>query len=476
MTLLISDESAAIALCAEGAVLSEAGDLAAAIARYEQAVNVAPAVLELHLILANAQQLAGRPLDARATLRHALRVAARADAVSDFALGKALIDAGAGADAVGCFRRVRAEYPGDAAAASALAAALREAQQPDDAWTEVSAALRMAPQDPVVLLTAALIRHDLSDFAGALEFCDRSLAIRPDASGVHVTRGYLRHLLGDESGAWTDFESRTLPEPSTATPRWRGEALDGKSILVIGEQGVGDQFQFLRFVHHPSLGAASRVIVACQPEAVPLLRASGYNAVARDETVFADYYVPMLSLPLLLGVNRDWRGAGSTYIATTDAPTVAHPRATRVGLVWAGNPEHRNDAVRSLPPSLLHGLLHTQPRVQFVSMQHGVAATDLPPGIAAHHSGGDWLATARELCTLDLLITVDTGIAHLAGALGMSVWLLVPHVPDWRWGACGSRTPWYPSVRLFRQPARGDWSRVLTNVSAALSSAVLSAR
>lgn len=476
MTPILSDESAAITLCAEGAVLSDAGDHATAIARYEQAVNVAPAMLELHLILANAQQLAARPLDARATLRRALRVAERADAVSDFTLGKALVDAGAGADAVGCFRRVRAEYPGDVSAAAALAAALRDAQKPDDAWTEVSAALRMAPNDPVVLLTAALIRHDLSDYAGAREFCDRSLEIRPDASGVHVTRGYLRHLLGDEAGAWADFESRPLPEPLTAMPRWRGEALDGKSILVLGEQGVGDQFQFLRFVHHPSLGAASRVIVACQPDAVSLLRASGYNAVSRDETVFADYYVPMLSLPLLLGVSGDWRGAGVTYIAATNVAQQPSPRTTRVGLVWAGNPEHRNDAVRSLAPSLLHGLLHTHPRVQFVSMQHGAAAADLPPGVAEHHDGGDWLATARELCTLDLLITVDTGIAHLAGALGMSVWLLVPHVPDWRWGASGSRTPWYPSVRLFRQPERGDWSRVLTNVHAALSGAVLAAR
>ena len=476
MTPIASDQSAAITLCADGALLGDAGNVAGAIACYAQAVQMAPSLLELYLILANAQQLAGRPLDARATLRRALRSADRVDAANDFTLGKALVDAGAGADAVGCFRRVRTEHPRDVVAVSALAAALRDAQQPDDAWTEASTALSMAPEDPVVLLTAALIRHDLSDPAGALEFCNRSLAIRPDAGNALVTRGYLRHLLGDETGAWIDFESRPLPEPSTPTPRWRGEALDGKSLVVIGEQGVGDQFQFLRFVHHPSLSAASRVIVACQPDAVPLLRASGYNAVPRAETVFADYYVPMLSLPLLLGVNGDWPGAGSTYIAVPGVQREPDLRAPRVGLVWAGNPEHRNDAARSLAPSLVHSLLHTHPRVQFVSLQHGVPAAELPQGIAEHHDAGDWLATARELCTLDLLITVDTGIAHLAGALGMSVWLLVPHVPDWRWGASGSRTPWYPSMRLFRQPARGDWSRVLTNVSAALSGAVLSAR
>ena len=471
MTPMLSAETSAITLCAEGAVLHDAGDTAGAIDRYANAVALAPAVLSLHLILANAQLLDGRTLDARATLRGALKVALRPDAATEFTLGKALVDAGAGADAVQCFRRVRAEFPGDAAAACALAAALREAHRPDEAWKEVEAAIRMTPADPVALLTAALIRHDLSDFAGALRWCDKSLEVRPDAAGARVTRGYLRHLTGDPAGGWRDFEARPLPRPETAARPWLGEPLAGMSILVVGEQGVGDQFQFLRFVHHPALQAAARVVVSCQPDAVSLLSASGYDAVARDVTIATDWYVPLLSLPHVLDLDARWVGTEGPYITVPDSRTRDSSHAKRVGIVWSGNPAHRNDAARSIPSGLLDAVLHAHPGITFVCMQHGAQGDELP--LLQRQPSGDWLATARQLCALDLLVTVDTGIAHLAGALGVPTWLLVPHVPDWRWGTSGNSSPWYPSVRLFRQPSRGDWSRTLTNVSAALSAVAI---
>jgi tetratricopeptide (TPR) repeat protein len=476
VTSTLTAESAAIALCAEGAVLSDTGDADGAIDCYRRAVDFAPAMLSLHLILANAQQLSGRTLAARDTLRAALRLADRPYAAADFTLGKALVAAGAGADAVPCFRRVRAEFPDDAAASAALAAALRDAHRPHDAWREIQVALRMAPHDPVALLTAAQIRHDLSDFVGALQWCDKSLSARPESDSARVTRGYLRHLLGDAAGGWRDFEARPLPRPDTAAQMWRGEPLHGLSLLVIGEQGVGDQFQFLRFVRHPALQAAARVVVACQPDSVSLLRACGYDAIARDQVVVTDRYVPMLSLPLLLGSAGEDVANGShddiPYIALSAAPARKASHIPRVGIVWAGNPAHRNDAARSIPSKLLHALFRAHPNVRFVCLQHGSAATELSDGSCEHSDTGDWLATARVLHTLDLLISVDTGVAHLAGAMHVPVWMMVPHVPDWRWGVRGSSTPWYPSMRLFRQPSRGDWVRVLTNVSAALRTLV----
>lgn len=469
----VSAESMAIALCADGAARADAGDMTAAIERYQRAVDTAPTLLDLHLILANAQHLRGDVLTARATLRRALKCAARPDVTSEFTLGKALVDAGAGADAVPCFRRVHAERPDDAAAASALASALREAQQPEKAWTGMQAALRLAPTDPVVLFTAAMIRHDLADYAGAMRWCQRSLDLRPDAPGVTIFRGYLRHLLGDAAGGWHDFEARPRPRPDTAAALWTGESLEGRSLLVIGEQGVGDQFQFLRFVQHPMVQAASRVVISCQPDAVSLLRASGYTAVARDTAVFTDFHVPLLSLPLVLGEGADWRGWGDAYLgAPGAAPRTVSP-VKRVGLVCAGNPAHRNDAARSMPSSILHVLRHSHPGLQFVDMQHGVCDTEQRTAQWERAVCTDWNSTAESLRTLDLLITVDTGIAHLAGALGVPVWILLPLVPDWRWGASGNRTAWYPVARLFRQPTRGDWSRVVTNVSAALSAATL---
>ena len=475
MTTLVSDESAALMLCTEGAARADAGDHAGAIACYRTAVTQAPELLPLHLILANAEILAGDTMAARSTLRRAIRVAQRPDVASEFSLGKALVDAGAGADAVPCFRRARTERPHDAGAASALASALREAQRPDDAWTEITHALTLAPRDPVVLLTAALIRHDLSDYAGALDWVNRSLLERADSQGARVTRGYLRHLLGDTLGGWQDFEARALPQPGNAARAWQGESLAGCSIAVLGEQGVGDQIQFLRFVRHAALSAASRVVVTCQAEAVSLLRAAGFDAIARGEQVQTDFFVPMLSLALRLDVSADWRATDGddAYLHLPQQTEQSIGKLRRVGVVWSGNQAHRNDAVRSIPISVLDGLAHSHPGVQFVCMQHGVTTASMPMGQWETNPHGDWLETAQQLCTLDLLISVDTGIAHLAGAMGIPVWILVSHVPDWRWGNSGNTTPWYPSARLFRQPQRGDWSRVLTNVSAALNCAMV---
>jgi len=470
----LAGEALGVALCMEGTALSDKGDMPGALAHYQAAVEAAPGVLSLYLILSNAQALSGDTLGARATLRTAARVSSRFDLESEFTLGRALVDAGAGADAVRCFRRVSAELPRDAGAAAALAAALRDAQQPVDAWREVQRALRLAPNDPVAALTAAQIRHDLADYEGAMAWCEKSLALRPDSSGARVTRGYLRHLTSDSRGGWSDFEARPLPAPRNSVALWRGESLSGRSILVLGEQGVGDQFQFLRFVMHPALQAATRVVVAVQRDAVLLLRASGYDAVARDDVVQTDVYVPLLSLPLLLEVDADWRAElEAPYLVLPESLQRRRGAIKRVGVVWAGNPAHRNDAVRSIPAAAMHGLLQAHPSLTFVCMQHDVRDVDLPIDRWERPRAGDWLATARELCTLDLLITVDTGIAHLAGALGIPVWILLPHVPDWRWGTGGQRTPWYAAARLFRQPARGDWSRVITNVSAALAASVL---
>ena len=277
----------------------------------------------------------------------------------------------------------------------------------------------------------------------------------------------------DASGGWSDFESRALPRPETDAQLWAGEPLAGRTLLLLGEQGIGDQFQFLRYAQHPRILAANRVVIACQAEAVSLLREAGFDAVARDTIVALDVYAPLLSLPTLLGVDASWRSASEPYLRLPGADRHDRRRVRRVGVAWAGNPAHRNDAMRSIAPSQMHSLLHTHPAVQFVCMQHGVADDAMPSGTWERPVHGDWLATARQLLALDLLITVDTGIAHLAGALGMPVWILLPQVPDWRWGRSGTRTEWYPTARLFRQPVRGDWARVLTNVSAALSGAAL---
>ncbi len=472
MTVTASDESRAVALCGEGAALFDAGDHTAAISRYRRATELAPSMLALHLVLANAQRIANDTRGARASLQVALDVAARPTIADEFELGRALVDAGAGAHAVRSFRRVSDARPRDAGAAAALAAALRDAQQPDAAWAEVTRALTLSPNDPVALHTAALIRHDLADYAAALALCEQSLRLRPDSNGTRMTRGYLRQLLGDARGGWRDFESRPLPHPGTGAQEWKGESLLGKSILLLGEQGVGDQFQCVRFALHPSIRAARRVIIGCQPDAVTLLQAAGFEAVSRHSPVVTDYFVPLLSLPDRLDIGAHWQGETSPYLALPDLhPSNRGAGFHRIGVVWSGNPAHRNDAVRSIPVSLVATLPDAHPDLSFVCLQHETTAHDAMSRRWEHPESGDWLATARQLCTLDVLITVDTGIAHLAGALGVPVWILLPHVPDWRWGVSGSSSAWYASARLIRQESRGDWAEVLVRVSQALRDA-----
>ena len=459
-----------VQLCTDGAALTERGDHAGAVAMYEQALSAAPQMLDLSLLLANAQQLAGDELAARTTLRQAVRFAIRPTIDAEFTLGKALVDAGAGADAVACFRRVRTALPNDAVAIAALAASLRDAGDPETAWTEILQALGRDEGDPLTLLTAARIRHDLGDFDGAQEWCERALTLDPALSRAQVTRGYLRHLRGDAVGGWQDFESRPLPDPGTTAQRWHGEPLDGRTLLVMGEQGVGDQLQFVRFTRHRALNDAGRIVVSVNEELVSLLRACGVDAVARGTEPRTQLFVPLLSLPHVLRLGDDRCNAGGRYLAPSVADSsAARPVTRRVGLVWAGNPAHRNDRTRSFAGSLLGTLVRNHPGVTFVSLQRGAAAQTPPVGLSETATEGDWLETAAQLATLDLLITVDTGIAHLAGAMGRPVWLLLPQVPDWRWGPSGISTAWYPSARLFRQQARGDWAGVLTRVSAALS-------
>jgi Tfp pilus assembly protein PilF len=459
--------------CADAAAFTERGEMSDAIACYTRAVAAQPALLELHLLLANAHLLIGDELAARATLRAALTAATRSSAEREFALGKALVDAGAGADAVPCFRRVRKLRPRDGAAIAAHAAALRDAGELAEAWREITAALKLTPRDPAALLTAARIRHDAGDLADALRWCERSLTLRPDSRTALLTRGYLRYLLGDERGAWQDFESRAAPVSSAGTQPWRGESLSGRSIALLGEQGIGDQLQFVRYARHHAFAEADRVVVAVTDSAVTLLRSCGYDVVSRDSLPATDFCAPLLSLPHLLDVDAAWRGDGTPYLALNGRrKSHTAERVFRVGVTWAGNPSHRNDAVRSLPAHELTALFQSHPNVDFVAFQHEITDAATPHGFSDTIIASDWLDTARALQDIDLLITVDTGIAHLAGALGIPVWIMLPFVPDWRWGVRGDTTSWYDSARLFRQPKRGDWGSVIRAVNGALSYAL----
>ncbi len=446
----------------------ERGEYASAITAFSQAVNAAPAEAAVALLLANAHRLAGDRASTRRVLLRASETPS-ADPVALHALGAALLDAGAPAEAAECFALVLRSRPRDPAALAALAGASRAMGAADQAWPRIQQALRISPNHPVFLLTAAQVRHDLGDLRGAMRWLDAAEAARPGHAPTALQRAYTTLMSGASTEGWRLFESRALPIPPTAASRWDGNPVPpGASLLVTAEQGVGDQFQFLRFVSVLKKYDFSRILVECHADAVSLLALNGVNAVPRGSAVATDFHVPLLSLPFVLDVGGDVLSGAVPYLRApiAGAAPLLGPTTSgtlRLGVVWAGNPDFAGRVTRDLDPSLLPHVFGI-PGISWVSLQQGDAAATLPDGVVRLPPLPDWAATASVLAQLDGLVTTDTGIAHLAGALGVPTWVLLQRVPDWRWGLDGPATLWYPTLRLMRQERVRDWRSVLSRL------------
>jgi tetratricopeptide (TPR) repeat protein len=324
---------------------------------------------------------------------------------------------------------------------------------------------------------------ELADYDRALAAFDRAVQLAPNIGEFAFNRAQLRLLRGDWSGAKADYERRLLSPDFQVhadiarRPAWVGSAVGGQRVLLYWEQGHGDTLQFVRYAHRlEALGA--RVIIEAQKPLLRLLRASFPKAeVIGSGDVLPEFDVraAIPSLPWIFGELPAAVYAPSPYLAVPGevAPLgLVAGRACSAGLVWAGNPNHINDKQRSLPQEAVLELTNLSGFIWY-SLQVGASdkakralaragVTDLTLGFT------DFAETAAAIQALDLVITVDTSVAHLAGALGKPVWILLPFVPDWRWLLDRSDSPWYPSARLFRQLKRGDWASVLKAVKRAL--------
>lgn len=475
----------------EAQVAVEAGQHGAATAAFRQVQALLPADASIAMALANSCRLAGDGVSARKALVRAHADADWSDPAIAYALGTALLECGHAHEAVECFGHTVSRLPRDAAAHSALAGAFRSSGQLSDAWSEVQQAVALAPRLPAVLLTSAQVRHDMGDFAGAANWLNRAEVERPGHGPTRVQRAYTSLIQGVSSDGWALFDARPLPtpEPDLGAKAWNGESLHGESILVTAEQGVGDQFQFLRFVRALSAYGAGRVVVECHPDAVSLLKGNGFDCVPRGEGApDTAWHVPLLSLPHRLGTGLDVFGDLVPYLRSPSSGSNSKPetmatdgtpntgaassppssRPRRIGLVWAGNPDFPGRATRDFDVSLLPELIAI-PGVQWVSLQHGAPGDIELAGLSRVPLSRDWLATSSILESLDGLVTTDTGIAHLAGAMGIPTWVMLSFVPDWRWGAAGGSTPWYPTMHLVRQRAPGDWAGVVRDLAADFS-------
>jgi len=306
-----------------------------------------------------------------------------------------------------------------------------------------------------------------------------ALEIEPENAAVHLLLAQSLLMDGHYPEGWVEYEWRYngeggAPFPNIQAPLWDGAPLPGKTLLVFGEQGYGDVLQFVRLLPW-ARQHCGRLAFGCSPPLARLLA-----GIAGADHSFQDWhrvgsfdaYIPISGLPRALGLTRENLPAEVPYL-TADPRLVRRwqrrlgaAAGPRIGICWAGRPTHPNDRFRSIPFDLLAGALPKTARL--VSLQKGERAADAKGSRAEDLSDRlhDFADTAAVIECLDMVVTVDTSVAHLAGAMGKPVHVLVPYLPDWRWGRDGIGTPWYPSATLHRQPAPTDWNGAVSGLSA----------
>ena len=394
--------------------------------------------------------------------------------------GVALLELGRPREALACFEQALASDPAGIEAQGNLGNALLKLNRVDDALAAYEGALALAPDNAQLLTNRAVALRRLDRPAEALMSAAQALHRQPDFAQARFVEAVARLTLGDFAAGWRGYEARwqvgaaARKERGFAAPMWLGEGpLAGKTILLHAEQGLGDTIQFVRYV--PLVAArGAKVVLEVQPQLVRLLsRLPGIDTVvARNAPLPAfDCHCALMSLPLAFATEEATIPADIPYIA----PPAAELRNWRsrlpsgrplIGIAWAGERSHDNDLNRSLRLQTLAPLLDVA-SVQFVSLQHEVRAQDA----ALLESRSDLLSigpkfrdfadTAAAMASLDLIISADTSVAHLAGAMGKPLALLLPYAADFRWLRQRADSPWYPSARLYRQPRFGDWESVI---------------
>jgi tetratricopeptide (TPR) repeat protein len=511
------------ALTQLGIALDELHRLDEALPLLEQAAAARPDAPQAHLNLGVALAEQHRPEPAVASLRRALKLQS-GYAEAHYNLGAVLGTLQRRDEAIACYRDALRLRPDYGEAYNNLGLALVETRHSAEAVVYLQQAVRLRPQAPEGHNNLGLAYADLGRFpeaegcyrdalrlnpryveahnnlgstykeqgrtAEALAGYQLALWLDPASASTHYNRSLAWLQAGDYQDGWPEYEWRwrrpTATPRSFRQPRWDGTPLAGRTILLYCEQGLGDTLQFLRYA---SLVQATggTVLLECPGSLVPLLRTCpGIDRLIAEGDPLPDFDVqaPLLSLPGLLGTTSPEAVPAPIPYLAADRDRVAHWQSVlaavpgfQVGLVWQGNPRHPWDHHRSLPLRCLEPLA-TVAGVHLISLQKGPGeeqlrtlagrfpVVDLGPDF--NRDGGAFLDTAAVMQQLDLVVTVDTAAAHLAGALGVPVWVLLSRIADWRWLREREDTPWYPSMRLFRQRQLGDWPEVAARVADAL--------
>jgi Flp pilus assembly protein TadD len=403
-------------------------------------------------------------------------------------LGVIAYQRGRPSDALPLLERAAQLRPDEPEFHNNLGLALAELDRYDDAVDAYQRTLALNPEHATAWNNLGLALTACNRLGDAIESLRKSIALRHDFGQAHWNLALALLAHGEFREGWGEYDWRlALPELAArakmpTTPRWNGENVTGKTLLLIAEQGLGDTFQFIRFAKAVESRAA-RVVVHAPSQLRRLLgTVPGVSAVSATNESFPphDVHVPLPSVPGLLGVDADTIPSKIPYLGIDDdrCQTVADEidcvaaSARKIGIAWAGARHNPNDRRRSCPLDALAPLLAID-GVAWFSLQKGDGEEQITSVANASRlirldARNDFDGTAAMVSVLDLVISVDTSIAHLAGALGRPTWILLPFAPDWRWRPSGTGSAWYPTVRLFRQRQRGDWAGVVANVAKSL--------
>jgi tetratricopeptide (TPR) repeat protein len=450
------------------------------------------------------QALAIRQNDAvclvgRGNTKHAMQAYAAALADYDLAIavrpefaeahgnrGNALREIGRHREALEAFDRALALKPDYDEAYNNRGNALIELNRPAEALADYDRAIAISPENTYAWVNRGSALGYLDRTEEAIASFERAIELDPQLVEAHWNKALIFLSTGDFARGWAGYERRWQRDGETiprefVQPQWRGEDLTGRTILLHAEQGFGDSIQFIRYL---SMVAArgGKIVLELPDSLVPLIDSvDAVISICRrgDALPHFDVHCPLLSLPLAFGTTLETVPAPLPYLRPPAERVqdwrarLAGIRKPRVGLVWSGKPTHKNDHNRSIALSRLEPLLSV-PGIEFVSLQREYRDSDGPaiarlPLMRLDDALRDFADTAAVIAELDLVISVDTAVAHLAGAMGRPLWLLLSHIQDWRWLRARSDSPWYPTARLFRQPSDGNWDDVIARVLEELS-------
>jgi Flp pilus assembly protein TadD len=468
----------------------QAGDAAAAEKHAREALRLDPRHAGAHTNLGAVLRGTGRDKEAEAEFRAALAADPfLATAMNN--LAALLASQGRGAEAEALYRRAIQLEPKHASAHNNLGLYLLDSGRFEEGIDILRVAVKLAPKNGEFLNNLGAGLQARGQFAEAMKLCKKAMQLAPGLEIAKLNVASMHLAQGDFAEGWPLYEARLSPRietnrqdiPELPFPRWQGEPLDGKSYLIWPEQGFGDEIQFVRYATLLKQLGAATVVVRCKPALAEMMRgAANVDRIvtSRTQIPLCDYWSPALSIAMHFGTTVETVPAVLPYVRP-DLQRVAKwrpklPQGFKVGLVWKGSRQHGNDAQRSLASLKELQPLWEVPGAHFISLQKGEGedeAKQPPEGqplVALGHEMSDFADAAAIVSQLDLVICVDTAIAHLAGALGKPVWVLLPSIAtDWRWLRDRADSPWYPGVmKLYRQGADAKWKPVIAKVAKAL--------